>query len=46
MRGFTAIRDLGGPSFALKQATDQGLATGPRIYPCGAMITSSGGRRL
>jgi imidazolonepropionase-like amidohydrolase len=43
MRGFTTIRDLGGPSFALKQAIDQGLATGPRIYPCGAMITSSGG---
>lgn len=43
MRGFTTIRDLGGPSFALKQAIDQGLAIGPRIYPCGAMITSSGG---
>ncbi len=43
MRGFTTVRDLGGPSFALKQAIDQGLATGPRIYPCGAMITSSGG---
>lgn len=43
MRGFTTIRDLGGPSFALKQGIDQGLAVGPRIYPCGAMITSSGG---
>jgi imidazolonepropionase-like amidohydrolase len=43
LRGFTAVRDLGGPTFALKQAIDQGLATGPRIYPCGAMITSSGG---
>jgi imidazolonepropionase-like amidohydrolase len=43
MRGFTTIRDLGGPTFALKQAIDQGLATGPRIYPCGALITSSGG---
>ena len=43
MRGFTTIRDCGGPTFALKQAIDQGLATGPRIYPCGAMITSSGG---
>jgi imidazolonepropionase-like amidohydrolase len=43
MRGFTTLRDLGGPTFALKQAIDQGLATGPRIYPCGAMITSSGG---
>jgi imidazolonepropionase-like amidohydrolase len=43
MRGFTTVRDLGGPTFMLKQAIDQGLATGPRIYPCGAMITSSGG---
>jgi imidazolonepropionase-like amidohydrolase len=43
MRGFTTLRDLGGPTFALKQAIDQGLATGPRIYPSGAMITSSGG---
>jgi imidazolonepropionase-like amidohydrolase len=43
MRGFTTVRDLGGPSFALKQAIDQGLAIGPRIYPSGAIITSSGG---
>ena len=43
MRGFTTIRDLGGPSFALKQAIDDGLVPGPRIYPCGAMITTTGG---
>lgn len=43
MRGFTTVRDLGGPAFALKQAIDEGLAVGPRIYPCGAMITSTGG---
>jgi imidazolonepropionase-like amidohydrolase len=43
MRGFTTIRDLGGPSFALKQAIDDGLVAGPRIYPCGAMITTTGG---
>ena len=43
MRGFTTVRDLGGPSFALKQAIDEGLAPGPRIYPCGAMITTTGG---
>jgi imidazolonepropionase-like amidohydrolase len=43
MRGFTTIRDLGGPSFALKQAIDDGLVIGPRIYPCGAMITTTGG---
>ena len=43
MRGFTTVRDLGGPSFALKQAIDDGLVPGPRIYPCGAMITTTGG---
>ncbi len=43
MRGFTTIRDLGGPSFALKQAIDDGLVVGPRIYPSGAMITTTGG---
>ncbi len=43
MRGFTTVRDLGGPSFALKQAIDDGLVTGPRIYPSGAMITTTGG---
>src|SRR5262245_54426799 len=43
MRGFTTVRDLGGPSFVLKQVIDEGLATGPRIYPSGAMITTTGG---
>jgi imidazolonepropionase-like amidohydrolase len=43
LRGFTTIRDLGGPSFALKQAIDDGLVAGPRIYPSGAMITTTGG---
>jgi hypothetical protein len=41
MRGFTTVRDLGGPSFALKQAIDDGLVPGPRIYPSGAMITAT-----
>jgi imidazolonepropionase-like amidohydrolase len=43
MRGFTTVRDLGGPSFGLKQAIDEGLLPGPRIYPSGAMITITGG---
>jgi imidazolonepropionase-like amidohydrolase len=43
LRGFTTIRDAGGPSFALKQAIDSGLISGPRIYPSGAMITTTGG---
>ena len=43
MRGFTTVRDLGGPSFALKRAIDEGFVAGPRIYPSGAMITITGG---
>jgi imidazolonepropionase-like amidohydrolase len=43
MRGFTTIRDMGGPSFGLKQAIDEDLVTGPRIYPSGAIITITGG---
>lgn len=43
LRGFTTVRDLGGPVFALKQAIDEGLMPGPRIYPSGAMITTTGG---
>ncbi|MFA7579738.1 amidohydrolase family protein [Castellaniella sp.] len=43
MRGFTTIRDAGGPSFSLKAAIDQGLIRGPRIYPSGAMISQTSG---
>src|SRR5215471_10006447 len=43
MRGFTTVRDLGGPSFPLKKAIDSGLAVGPRIYPSGAVVTTTGG---
>ena len=43
MRGFTSVRDMGGPAFALKRAIDDDLLPGPRIYPSGAVITISGG---
>lgn len=43
MRGFTTIRDLGGPVFGLKRAIDEGIVPGPRIYPCGAMISQTSG---
>jgi imidazolonepropionase-like amidohydrolase len=43
LRGFTTIRDLGGPTFGLKRAIDEGVIAGPRIYPSGAMITVTGG---
>jgi imidazolonepropionase-like amidohydrolase len=43
MQGFTTVRDMGGPSFSLKRASDRGLVEGPRIFPSGAMISQSGG---
>lgn len=43
MRGFTTVRDLGGPAFSFKKAIDEGIIAGPRIFPSGAMITTSGG---
>lgn len=43
LRGFTTVRDAGGPAFVLKQAIDGGLISGPRIYPSGPMITTTGG---
>ena len=43
LRGFTSIRDLGGPAFGLKRGIDAGLASGPRIWPAGAFISQTGG---
>ncbi len=43
MRGFTTVRDVGGPVFGLKRAIDTGIVEGPRIYPSGAMITVTSG---
>lgn len=43
MRGFTTVRDVGGPVFGLKRAIDEGVVNGPRIYPSGAIITVTSG---
>lgn len=43
MRGFTTVRDTGGPVFGLKLAIDQGAVTGPRIFPSGAMLSQTSG---
>lgn len=43
LRGFTTVRDLGGPVFGVKQAIDEGSIPGPRIYPAGGFISQSGG---
>ena len=43
LRGFTTVRDMGGPVFGLKRAIDEGVLPGPRIYPSGAIITITSG---
>ena len=43
MRGFTTVRDCGGPVFGLKRAIDEGVTIGPRIYPSGAFISQTSG---
>ena len=43
LQGFTTVRDMGGPVFGLKQAIDEGLVAGPRIFPSGAFIGQTSG---
>jgi imidazolonepropionase-like amidohydrolase len=43
LRGFTTVRDLGGASFSLKRAIDEGYIKGPRIFPSGATISQTSG---
>lgn len=43
MRGFTAVRDVGGPIFELKQQIDAGAVPGPRIWPSGPTISQTAG---
>jgi len=43
MRGFTSVRDAGGPIFPLKMAIDKGKVPGPRIWPSGATISQTAG---
>ncbi|MDK3075566.1 amidohydrolase family protein [Sedimentitalea sp. JM2-8] len=43
MRGFTTLRDMGGPVFGLKKLIDNGTYVGPRIYPSGSYISQTSG---
>ncbi|RDV07756.1 amidohydrolase family protein [Sphingorhabdus pulchriflava] len=43
LRGFTSVRDVGGPSFMLKRMIDSGKVQGPRIWPSGPMISQTSG---
>ncbi|MDN2482874.1 metal-dependent hydrolase family protein [Vibrio agarivorans] len=43
MNGFTAVRDLAGNTFSLRDAIDSGYIKGPRIFPSGPMISQTSG---
>ncbi len=43
LRGFTTVRDAGGPAIGLQRAIDRGKAIGPRIYPSGPVISQTSG---
>lgn len=46
MRGFTTVRDTGGPVFGLKLAIDRGVLACPRIFPSGAMLSQTSGQAI
>ena len=43
LRGFTSVRDMGGPILGLKRGIDRGIIKGPRIWPSGPFVSQSGG---
>ncbi len=43
LRGWTTIRDMGGPSQGLARAIDEGHTVGPRIYSAGIYISQTSG---
>lgn len=43
LMGFTTVRDMGGPVMGIKQAIDEGIVPGPRIYASGAMLSQTSG---
>ncbi|KAI7714513.1 amidohydrolase, partial [Hortaea werneckii] len=42
-RGFTSVRDCGGAMFALKEAIEDGVFPGPRLFIAGHALSQSGG---
>ena len=43
MRGFTTVRDMGGPAESLQKLIDSGVIPGPRILPSGPPISQTSG---
>lgn len=42
-RGFTTVRDCGGATLALKEAIEEGVFPGPRIFLAGKALSQTGG---
>lgn len=42
-RGFTSVRDCGGATLALKQAIEDGVIQGPRLFIAGHALSQTGG---
>ena len=42
-RGFTSIRDCGGASLAIKEAVEDGVFPGPRLFIAGYALSQTGG---
>jgi imidazolonepropionase-like amidohydrolase len=43
LRGFTTVRDMGGPAESIKKLIDTGVIPGPRILPSGPPISQTSG---
>ncbi|KAL6867093.1 hypothetical protein J3F83DRAFT_106412 [Trichoderma novae-zelandiae] len=42
-RGFTSVRDCGGASLAMKEAVEEGVCIGPRLFIAGYALSQTGG---
>ncbi|KAJ5097647.1 hypothetical protein N7456_008368 [Penicillium angulare] len=42
-RGFTSVRDCGGASLAMKEAVEEGVLPGPRLFIAGRALSQTGG---
>ncbi|KAK1777624.1 hypothetical protein QBC45DRAFT_416370 [Copromyces sp. CBS 386.78] len=42
-RGFTTVRDTGGATLALKEALEEGVFPGPRLFICNRALSQTGG---
>jgi imidazolonepropionase-like amidohydrolase len=43
LRGFTTVRDIGGPTVGLHRAIEEGRIIGPRLFSSGPYITQTSG---